>query len=358
MARLESTPLELLMLPAQSPCSTESFMPWLVKSRSELGELKGYTSVFSRKNDLIHSFYLLDAVDSLALDGVLSTKESVLESQLLNESEQSVENKQALRIRKGLLWGKEQIGSRTLTEAVLKELHATLSGKKTDEFRSKATVSVKQNTPLPLSQLPDPKKIKPLIENLLQFIKQEDTSFDPLVRGIMAAAQFEAIRPFEEGSGRTARALFHLMLVQAGLAKDPILRSSHHIRKNIDAYSRLFQDAVVNGNWCPYIKFMLHGLALQARETREKLAGIENLYYKTQESVKTKCTQIYTPELVDALFLLPVISPLRLSSKLNIHYTTATRYLKKLESDGFLENKQSGKYQLYLNKSLIQLLSD
>ena len=334
----------------------DSLMPWLVKSRSELGELKGYSSVFSRKNDLIYSFYLIDAVDSLALDGVLSTKPFVLESQLLNESEQANENKQALQIRKALIWGKEQVTKRPINDFDLKEFQTILSGKKTEEFRSKPSASTKNVSTIPLNQFSDPKKIKGLIENLLQFIKQEDSSFDPLVRSIMATAQFEAIRPFEDSSGRTARAFFQLLLMQTGLVKDPVLLYSQHIRKNIEAYSRLFQEAVVNGNWCAYIKFMLHGIALQARETREKLSGIESLYFQTQETIKHKCPQVYKPELVDALFLLPVISPLRLSSKLNIHYTTATRYLKKLEQEGFLENRQSGKYQLYSFKSLVHLL--
>jgi len=356
MARSESAPFDLPMLPVQTPCSMDSLMPWLVKSRSELGELKGYSSVFSRKNELIHSFYLIDAVDSLALDGVLSTKSSVLESQLLNESEQASENKQALQIRKALIWGKEQITKGSINDANLKDLQTIVSGKKTEEFRSKASVLTKNVSTMPLNQFSDPKKIKELIENLLQFIKQEDSSFDPLVRAIMATAQFEAIRPFEDFSGRTARAFFQLLLMQTGLAKDPLLLYSQHIRKNTEAYARLFQEAVVNGNWCAYIKFMLHGIALQARETKEKLSGIESLYFQSLETIKHKCPQIYTPELVDALFLLPVISPLRLSSKLKIHYTTATRYLKKLEQEGFLENRQSGKYQLYSYKTLVQLL--
>lgn len=349
--------IDLSILPSQQPCQTESLMPWLVKSRAEIGELKGYTSVFDKKADLLFSIYLLDAVDILALDGMQSTKETALEGQLLNEPEQTLEVKQILRLRKALMWSKDEIfRSGQVSENLIKSVHSIISGKKTEAFREKPISTGKNFPPVSLSLYPDPRQIKNYFEDLIQFIKKDEPGFDPLVRVIMAAAQFEALRPFEDSGNRSARIFFYMLLIQSGLLKEPLILFSSHLRKNSEAYNRIFQEAVHKGNWCPYIKFMLHGISLQAKETREKLSALEGLYHEWNNDVKKKCPQIYTPELTDTLFQLPVISPLRLSSRLNIHYTTATRYLKKLEQSKFLENKPSGKYQLYINQQLIQFL--
>lgn len=281
-----------------------------------------------------------------------------MEGQLLNETEQSFENRQSLGIRKALIWGKEQIARQPLNELLLRSLHSMIIGKKADGFREKNSSNNFKNPSIsPLHQFPDPGQIKFLVEDLIQFTKNEDPKLDPLVRTLIAHAQYEAIKPFEGSSGRSARLLLQLLLLQADLLTKPILCISNHLKKNFDAYSKLLQDAVWNGNWCPYLKFMLHGIAIQAKDTREKLHRFEDLYNEYQAEIKNKCPQIYTLDLVDSLFNLPVISPLRLSSKLKIHYTTATRYLKKLEDEGFLENKPSGKYQLYINKKVFQLLN-
>lgn len=357
MLKTDLSLIDLPILPSQQPCQTESLMPWLVKSRAEVGELKGYTTVFDKKADLLYSIYLLDAVDIMALDGTLATKEVAFEGQLLNEPEQNGEVKQILRLRKALMWSKDEIlRSGQISENLIKTVHSIISGEKTENFRDKTIPSGKNTAPIYLNQFPDPRQIKNYFEDLVQFIKKDEPGFDPLVRAIMAAAQFEALRPYEDPGNRSARIFFYMLLVQSGLLKEPLMLFGSHLRKNSEVYNRIFQDAVHKGNWCPYIKFMLHGICLQAKETREKLSSVESLYHKWNDDVKKKCPQIYTPELTEALFQLPVISPLRLSSCLNIHYTTATRYLKKLEQSKFLENKPSGKYQLYTNKQLIQVL--
>lgn len=358
MPKSELSFLELSALPAQQPCQTESLMPWLVKARAEIGELKGYTSVFSKTPDLLYSIYLLDAVDTIALDGTIFTKELALENQLLNEPEQSMEIKQMMRLRNALHWSKvELLRSNEISERFMKNVHSIITGKKTDAFRDKNVVSGKNNASIQQSRLPEAKQIKILFDDLLQFIQKDDPGFDPLVRSIIAAGQFEALRPFEDTGNRTARIFFYLLLLKSGLLKEPLLLLSSHLRKNSEGYNRIFEEAIHSGNWCPYVKFMLHGISLQAKETREKLTTVEELHHQWQHDVKKKCAQIYSTELVDTLFQLPVISPLRLSSRLNIHYTTATRYLKKLEQNKFLENKSSGKYQLYTNKQVIQLIA-
>ena len=358
MAKSETAVIKLTPLPAQSPCAPESIITWLVKSRAELGELKGYTSVFSRKPELLYSFFLIDAVDNMALDGTISTKEHALECQLLNEAEQTLESKHTLRLRNALNWAKSELSRQnSISETLLKNVHSIVTGKKTENFRDRIITNGKNSSVLQLSSFPDPKKIKHTMDEIMQFIKLDDPSFDPLVRSIIATAQFEALRPFEDSGSRTSRIFFYMLLMQNGLLKEPALLLSSHLRKNTEAHNRIFQDAVHKGNWCPYVKFMLHGISIQARETREKLKSMEDLYYEWQREVGRKCAQIYTPELVDALFQLPIISPLRLSSRLNIHYTTATRYLKKLEQYKFVENKPTGKYQLYYNKQLLQFLS-
>ncbi len=319
-------------------------MPWLVRSRAELGELKGFSYLFSGKEPLLHPVILMDSVDSLAIEQVLTSREGVLESQLYNAPEQTSEHRQVIQYRDALLWAADQVAISGLDQALLQGLYLRISPEKPSNGKKAAAGSEVES------------HLKEELEFLVEFIRQEDNQMDPLARCIMAYGMFELVQPFEERNGAMARLFLILSLVQTGLLKVPVISISAYLRKNQSNIQRLLRDIPAGANWCPLIKYLMHGFYNQARETREMLKKMDLVYRQAEQGIHERCAQIHTPELVYTLHALPVISPLRLSSRLEIHYTTATRYLKKLESEGFLVNHQAGKYQLYANKALVELL--
>jgi len=63
---------------------------------------------------------------------------------------------------------------------------------------------------------PPPEDIKRLLIDLSSAIN--DASLSPLVQAALVHAQFETIHPFDDGNGRTGRALVHVVLRRRGLA--------------------------------------------------------------------------------------------------------------------------------------------
>ena len=63
---------------------------------------------------------------------------------------------------------------------------------------------------------PPPAEVAPLLADLCQAINAEVLS--PLVQAALVHAQFETVHPFEDGNGRTGRALIHVVLRRRGLA--------------------------------------------------------------------------------------------------------------------------------------------
>ncbi|MFM7193535.1 MAG: Fic family protein [Bacteroidota bacterium] len=309
-----------------------------MRSRAELGELKGFSNLFRSREALFESHVLMDAVDSLAIDHTPVSRESILESQLYNAPEQSQEHRQVIQYRDALIWAAGRVAGSGLDQTLLNELFLRISP------------PVRK----PSSQ-PEARRTGEL-EILLDFIRQDDNQTDPLARCIIGYGMFELIQPYEDKNGVMARLFLTLTLIQAGLVLFPVISIGSYLRKNQSNVQRLLREVPLVKNWCPFVKYLMHGFSNQARETRERLQKMEEAFQAAQQGIREKCSQIHTPELVFTLHALPVISPLRLSGRLAIHYTTATRYLKKLESEGFLENRQAGKYQLYANKSMMRLL--
>jgi Mn-dependent DtxR family transcriptional regulator len=53
----------------------------------------------------------------------------------------------------------------------------------------------------------------------------------------------------------------------------------------------------------------------------------------------------------------PILTPVNLGRSLEVHYTTVPRYLKSLQEAGILEHVEYGKYQLYVHRELIEVIS-
>lgn len=67
--------------------------------------------------------------------------------------------------------------------------------------------------------------------------------------------------------------------------------------------------------------------------------------------------KIYGVGLVEAIFTYPVITPTKLASELNIHYTTTSRYLAQLVEIRILTEAVVGKRHLFANRKLLKILS-
>lgn len=63
---------------------------------------------------------------------------------------------------------------------------------------------------------PPPEEVGRLLEDLCRFVNESELS--PLVQAAIAHAQFETIHPFDDGNGRTGRALIQVVLRRRGLA--------------------------------------------------------------------------------------------------------------------------------------------
>lgn len=81
---------------------------------------------------------------------------------------------------------------------------------------------------------PPPETVATLLDDLCQFCNSDH--LPPLIQAAVAHAQFETIHPFEDGNGRTGRALIHVLLRRRGLAPSYVPPISVVLAANKDRY--------------------------------------------------------------------------------------------------------------------------
>jgi Fic family protein len=349
-------PFSLPLLPPALNFKHEKFVDIMLKTRTELGELNGYLHSLPNPLLLLSPAVIKESVASSNIENINTTMEEALQAQLFPEAEQKKPNKEVLRYRNAIVWGFENLKKVPISTRLILGIHKKLLSDQSSGYRKTQNRIANSATGAVIYTPPAANELPRLLGNWEQFVNREEDGIDPLVKVAIAHYQFEAIHPFGDGNGRTGRILMVLQLIQQKLLALPILYVSGYINKNRSEYYRLLLAVRADEGWYNLILYMLKAFHQQAQETKSTLFKIMELLENTRRHIREKHRKIYSAELVEALFALPIISPVNLGKKLDVNYRTASRYLAELAKDNVLKESYVGKYHLYANTPLLKLL--
>jgi len=193
-----------------------------------------------------------------------------------------------------------------------------------------------------------------LLDNFCAYFNDKENS---LWKMAVLHYQFETIRPFYDGNGRTGRILNILYLLLKKHIDTPILYLSSYIKNHKTQYYSLLKEVREKDIWENWILYVLDGIEKTSKLTLEKIKSIKALLDSTLEKTKEQCPKIYSRELVELTFENPYSKIDFLVKKLNINRNTASKYLKEMEENNFLTHIQAGKELLYINHNLMKILA-
>lgn len=346
----------LVPLPPKLNWKGSVFADMLLKARVELAELKGYSASVPNAMLLISPSVIKESVASSSIENINTTVIGVLQNQMFSADEQRGPDKEVLRYRDAALWGYKHLGSLGLSKKLMCGITNQLVPDLKGQLRKRQNQIQNTTSGEVLYTPPAPRDVPKLLLNWEEFVRLSENRIDPLLACAVAHYQFEAIHPFEDGNGRAGRILMVLQLVHAGVLTIPILYISGYITKNRTHYYRLLKGVTRSGNWEEFMLFLLKGFYLQAKQTKSTLIAIAEFHEALREQIRKEHHKIYSADLVEALFVFPIITPVSLGKTLGIHYTTASRHLAELAKAGMLRETHIGRYHMYVNEKLLTIV--
>ena len=334
------------------------YMNALIKARTELAELKGYSHSAPNPLLLISPAVIREAVASSRIEHIQTTVENVLKGQLYQGVEQNEPDKEVLMYGRAIQWAASEMKTIPISTRLILGIHKRLMPENSPGFRKIQNSIVNQKTGKVVYTPPIASRIPKLMQGLEKFIHSNTPHIDPLIKCALLHYQFESIHPFSDGNGRVGRMLMVLYLIQENILTIPILFISGYINRNRSEYYKLLNEVSTKKKWKEFVLYMLKGFYLQAKETKDNLFKIMDYYNELREKIKFRHKKIYSTELLDTLFNYPVISPVRMGIQMKIHYTTATRYLDELTRGKILQEEFVGKYHLYFNRKLVSIMNE
>lgn len=349
-------------LPPKAELETNAILRLAARAHRNLAELKGRSSTIPNAGILIDTLSLQEAKASSEIENIVTTQDELFQMGLFPENPASPAAKEVALYREALRAGyqrlKEQQG--LLTNNTVIAMFQIL--KRTDgAFRDTPGTALKNEQSGQLVYVPpqDANVVKDCMGRLETFINDDDQcDLDPLIKMAIIHHQFESIHPFPDGNGRIGRIINVLYLTRQNLLDIPILYLSRYITANKADYYRYLQSVRDNGNWEPWLAYMLTAVAETSTETLRLVEGIRALMAEYKNRIRTNHRKIYSQELLNTLFRHPYTRIDYLTRELDTTRQTAARYLDELAGAGLLTKHKVGKGNYYINDPLAALFME
>lgn len=350
---------DLPELPPTTDLESRDILKACISAMTELSNANALVKMLPNETVLVNTLPLQEARKSSEIENIVTTNDELYRAMTSDGNRIDSNTKEVLRYREALWEGIRHIreGS-TLNIQLFEQICSRILDEKM-QVRSGPVVIENRATQQLIYRPPTGYgNLIRLLTNLDRFINDKTDGFQPLVKMAVMHYQFEAIHPFMDGNGRTGRILNILYLVYQGLLDVPMLYLSRFFIENRNEYYQYLREVTENGNWQQWILYILAAVEQTSRDTADKIEAINHLIDNVTIKARGKTKAVEREGFVDLLFKWPYCKISIVERELACSRITATRYLNDIAALGLLEKVKIGRENYYINRDLMELLSE
>jgi Fic family protein len=128
-----------------------------------------------------------------------------------------------------------------------------------------------------------------------------------------------------------------LLFCEWDILPQPLLNLSVYFERYRQEYYDRLLAVSQRGEWDEWIRFFLRGVGIQARDSLVRLDRLQGLRTNYQTIIESERNQGRMEQVLDFLFMRPILSVRQLEEGLGINFVTAKRYIEKLVTSGILQ---------------------
>lgn len=248
-----------IVSPSFDSALTDTLMELNHLRKQKLGGTTAPWTFFQLKN----IFHILESVGSARIEGNRTTISEYIEQKIEKNERSSERFSEIANVESAMDFIEDNISEGTeITHNFIRELHRlsveglTDEGDRTPGAYRAWNVRISQSDHCP----PEFYDVKPLMDELVDFINNEDPSRYDLLKTAISHHRFTWIHPFGNGNGRVVRLLTYALLIKYGFnVKDgKIINPTAVFCNDRDMYYRQLSQADQGGEedilgWCDYV---------------------------------------------------------------------------------------------------------
>ncbi|MGE0230055.1 MAG: Fic family protein [Dehalococcoidia bacterium] len=242
---------------------------------------------------------------------------------------------------------------RTLNSIILRNIEGA-EAEARGRYRTRENAVVAEGSHRVLYRPPAPSLVSPLMDALEGNIKEWRERYPPAIAAALAHFGLVSIHPFEDGNGRTARLIAHMMLEKSGDSVESLLHVNEAILRLRGDYYEVLRETQgprfkPEVDVQPFVAFHTRALALAAARLQREAISFARWRDKAIEESRGALNE---RQVTGLMFLTAVPRPLSSSAYAKIaktSQTTAVADLNDLVDSGILDRLGRGpgtRYQL------------
>lgn len=348
---------ELPSLPGPEQLESTRVLKAVIEARAELARLDQATDLMADPHVLLSTIPLLEAQASSEIENIVTTADALFRQAQLDEAHADPAVKETLRYRAALWDGLASMRRRALTVATAVEVCSEIKGRPMEVRALPGTRIADAATGRIVYSPPEGAHvIRDKLSDWERFVHATD-DLDPVIRMAAAHYQFEAIHPFTDGNGRTGRILNILMLVDAGVLREPVLYLSRPIIDTKSDYYRLLRAVTSDGAWEEWLVYIAETVRVAAATTSGKIRAISQLRAAFVAKHRGVTPGMDNAAFQALLFAQPYCRIAQVIHDCRVSRPTATAWLSALERAGALQSVKVGRDRLFLNTAFLDVLT-
>lgn len=333
-------------LPPTPPLMIDNILQQrLSDAQVALGRLDAISTLLPAADLFLYSYVRKEAVMSSQIEGTQSSLHDLMLYEMEGMPGVPMDDVQEVSCYVGALnLGVQRIREgHPITIRLVRELHQALmthgrgANKNPGDFRQNQ-VWLGAHRPDEAVFVPPPaNQIADCWADFERFINDVPVTTEPVIKAALAHVQFETIHPFVDGNGRLGRLLIPLILVQAGILKEPLLYLSVFFKKHRQIYYDRLQQVRLTGDWEGWVRFFSDAVANTANQAVQIAQELNNLLRQD----KARLMQLgrlagSATHILEALFRNPVINIATLRHTTGITPATIGKALEAMEHQGMV----------------------
>ena len=310
-----------------------------------LGRLDGMAALLPDRTLFTDHFIRMEAVFSSRIEGIRSSPSDLLLLEIgeapgapLDDVIETANYVAALR--HGL---RRLNGGFPLSNRLIREIHGVLMSRGRGRDKDPGNFRRSQNwiggtRPGNATFVPPPRSaVHRCMGDLELFLHARGDGLPTLVRIALAHLQFETIHPFLDGNGRVGRLLITLMLLHAGVLREPLLHLSLHLNRHCGTYFRLLGEVRDTGDWEAWLEFFLEGVRVTAEGAASTAGQLEKLLARDRRVVAGSGRRARSALRVHvALAANPILSITAAADRANLSFSAASSAMHLLVDLGIV----------------------
>jgi Fic family protein len=148
-----------------------------------------------------------------------------------------------------------------------------------------------------------------------------------------------------------------LMLIEAGLLRDPILYLSRAIIARKNDYYRLLTAVTAEGAWVEWILYMLDVVRESATSTTRKIGSLRTCQDDIAERARAATSGGRDARFLAVLFEQPYSRISTVAERCDVSRQTASSWLHALVAAGLLSDVKVGREILFVNHEFLDVLT-